>query len=105
MTLLTAAPLRAVYKVFSCLESVIIQGMISGDLLNVILKKDFYDANVYHRSPLMLYFLFQDKNVIQSSRLQKMCRLLHKYHCIMRERRKVCHSEEVHAQIHKIIFT
>jgi hypothetical protein len=39
MTLLTAAPLRAVYKVFSCLESVIIQGMISGDLLSVILKR------------------------------------------------------------------
>ena len=69
MTLLTAAPLRTVYKVFSCLESVIIQGMISGDLLNVILKKDFYDANVYHRSPLMLYFF--DRNVIQASRLQK----------------------------------
>lgn len=46
MTLLTAAPLRVVYKVLSCLESVIIQGMISGDLLSVILKKDFYDANV-----------------------------------------------------------
>ena len=39
MTLLTAAPLRAVYKVFPCLKSVIIQGMISGDLLSVILKK------------------------------------------------------------------